>query len=86
LTIAGSEVSLWSVDGKVPERTSVKKDFFAVPAGFRPQRLTTKAYYTWDGKYMFINNVGGLEMWKVGSMALSCRLSDQDLEVLALSN
>jgi WD40 repeat protein len=27
LTIAGSEVSLWSVDGKVPERTSVKKDF-----------------------------------------------------------
>ena len=46
----------------------------------------TKAYFTWGGKYMFINNVGGLEMWKVGSMALSCRLSDQDLEVLALSN
>ena len=86
LTIAGSEVSLWSVDGKVPERTSVKKDLFAVPAGFRPQRLMTKPYFTWDGKYMFINNGGGLEMWNVGSMARSCRLSDQDLEVLALSN
>jgi hypothetical protein len=71
LTIAGGEVSLWSVDGKVPERTSVKKDLFAVPAGFRPQRLMTKAYFTWGGKYMFINNVGGLEMWKVGSMGFA---------------
>ena len=46
----------------------------------------SKLYFTWDGKYMFINNGGGLEMWKVGSMALSCRLPDQDLEALALSN
>ena len=86
MTIVGSEVSLWSVDGKARERTSVNKDIFAALAGFRPQRLMTKPYFTWGGKYMFINNGGSLEMWKVGSMALSCRLSDQDLEVLALSN
>ena len=38
LTIAGSEVSLWSVDGKVRERTSVKKRLVCRPCRVPPTK------------------------------------------------